>query len=45
MNALPTPSLKAGLRREMLARRDVLREAGRGRRGAALVERLVALPR
>lgn len=47
MNANPNPvsSAKAALRREMVARRDAIPEAERERIAAALVERIVSLPR
>ncbi|HSN21149.1 MAG TPA: 5-formyltetrahydrofolate cyclo-ligase [Usitatibacter sp.] len=45
MNARPIPSVKSELRREMTARRDALPAAERERIAAALVERIVALPR
>ena len=45
MNAQPVSATKAALRREMIARRDALPPAERGRIAAALVERIVALPR
>lgn len=44
MNSTAIPSVKAGLRREMIARRDALPESERSRIAAVLVERLVALP-
>jgi 5-formyltetrahydrofolate cyclo-ligase len=44
-NPDPIPSEKAGLRREMVARRDAIPEAERERIAAALVERIVSLPR
>ncbi len=45
MNAIPIPSAKSALRREMTARRDALPEGERERIAEALVERIVALPR
>lgn len=45
MNSTSIPSLKAGLRREMAARRDALPEAERHRIASALVDRIVTLPR
>lgn len=45
MNAIPIPSAKPALRREMTARRDALPEGERERIAEALVERIVALPR
>ena len=45
MNAIPIPSAKSALRREMTARRDALPEGERERIAQALVERIVALPR
>jgi 5-formyltetrahydrofolate cyclo-ligase len=44
MNSTAIPSVKAGLRRELIARRDAIPDAERARIAAALVQRLVALP-
>jgi len=45
VNTTPIPSLKAGLRRELLARRDALPESERARIAEALVEKIASLPR
>lgn len=45
MNAQPASSVKAALRREMVARRDALPAAERERIAAELVRRIAALPR
>jgi 5-formyltetrahydrofolate cyclo-ligase len=44
MNAIPIPSAKSALRREMIARRDALPETERARIVAALVEQAERLP-
>ena len=44
MDTTAIPAEKAGLRREIIARRDGLPEAERARIAASLVERLVGLP-
>jgi 5,10-methenyltetrahydrofolate synthetase len=44
-NPAPIPAEKAALRREMVARRDAIPESERERIAAALVERIVSLPR
>jgi len=45
MDSTPIPSLKAGLRREMIARRDAYPDAERGRMAAAFAERIAGLAR
>ncbi len=44
MNTTSIPPMKAGLRREMVARRDAIPQDERSRIAAALVDRLVSLP-